>query len=334
MSKFITLAHGGGGSASADLLRKYFLPAYGNSILDRMGDQAVLSLSNGPLAFTTDSFVVDPIFFPGGNIGSLAVHGTVNDLAVCGAIPRYLSVGLILEEGLALSDLEIIAKSIAGAARECRVEVVTGDTKVVPRGSADRIFINTSGIGEVPAGLDIRPDRVKPGNKIIVNGTIGEHGIAILMQRKEFNFEVNLKSDTAPLHGLVKTMLEVEPQITMIRDLTRGGLASALNEIAQSSHTGMIIEELAIPVLGEVKSVCEILGFDPLYIANEGKLVAFVPAGSAEAILKAMKNHPLGRNAAVIGEVSDEAGLVVMQTKFSGTRIIPMLTGEQLPRIC
>lgn len=334
MSEFITLAHGGGGSASADLLRRYFLPVYGNNILDQLGDQAVVSLANGRLAFTTDSYVVDPIFFPGGNIGSLAVYGTVNDLAVCGAIPRYLSLGLILEEGLALTDLEIIARSIAKAARECGVEVVTGDTKVVPRGSADRIFINTSGIGEVPAGFDIRPDRVKPGDKIILNGTIAEHGIAILMQRKEFNFEVNLKSDTAPLHGLVKTMLDVEPQITMIRDLTRGGLASALNEIAQSSSTGMMIEESAIPILEEVKSICEILGFDPLYIANEGKLVAFVPAESAEEIIKAMKKHPLGGNAAIIGEVSDEAGLVVMQTKFRGYRIIPMQTGELLPRIC
>lgn len=334
MNKFITLAHGGGGSASADLLRKYLLPSYGNDILDQLGDQAVVSLASDRLAFTTDSFVVDPIFFPGGNIGSLAVYGTVNDLAMCGAIPRYLSVGLILEEGLALSDLEIIVKSIAEAARECGVQVVTGDTKVVPRGSADRIFINTSGIGEVPAGLDIRPNRVKPGDKIIINGTIGEHGLSILMERKEFNFEVNLKSDTAPLHGLVKRMLEVEPQITMIRDLTRGGLASALNEIAQSSNTGMMIEESAIPVLEEARAICEILGFDPLYIANEGKLVAFVPGESAEEIVKAMRNHPLGRKAAIIGEVNEEAGLVVMQTQFRGSRIVPMQTGEQLPRIC
>lgn len=334
MHKFITLAHGGGGTASADLLKKYILPAYGNSILNQLGDQAVLSLSNGRLAFTTDSFVVDPIFFPGGDIGSLAVHGTVNDLAMCGAIPRYLSVGLILEEGFPLSNLETIVKSIAEAARKCDVQVVTGDTKVVAKGSADRIFINTSGIGEVPSGIDIRPDRVKPGDKIILNGTLGDHGIAVLMQRKQLNFDVSLNSDSTPLHNLVERMLKVEPQITMMRDLTRGGLASALNEIAQSSKTGMVIEEASIPVLEEVNSVCEILGFDPLYIANEGKLAAFVPEESAERILEVIRNHPLGRNSAIIGEVTEEAGMVEMKTKFGGSRIIPMQTGEQLPRIC
>jgi hydrogenase expression/formation protein HypE len=328
------LAHGGGGSASADLLKKYFLPAYGNSILNQLGDQAVIKSPEGRLAFTTDSFVVDPIFFPGGDIGSLAVHGTVNDLAVCGAIPRYLSVGLILEEGFLLDDLESIAKSIAEAAKTSGVQVVTGDTKVVARGNADRIFINTSGIGELLGGIDIRPDRVKPGNKIILNGTIGDHGIAVLMQRKELNFEVDVKSDSAPLYDLVKTMLDVEPQITMMRDITRGGLASALNEIAQSSKTGIVIEEAAIPVLVEVKSVCEILGFDPLYIANEGKLAAFVPGESADKVLKAMKNHPLGENAAIIGEVSGESDVVEMKTRFGGNRVVAMQTGEQLPRIC
>lgn len=334
-NKFITLAHGGGGTASADLLKKYFLPAYGNSILNQLGDQAIVTIPGGRLAFTTDSYVIDPIFFPGGNIGSLCVHGTVNDLVMCGAVPRFLSVGFIIEEGFLLSDLEIIIKSMAEAARLSGVQIVTGDTKVVARGSADRIFINTSGIGEIPPGIDIRPDCVKPGDKIILSGTIGDHGIAVLTHRKELSFEVNLKSDSAPLYDLVKNMLEVEPKISMMRDPTRGGLASTLNEIAQSSRTGIVIQETAIPVLDEVKSVCEILGFDPLYVANEGKLVAFVPSESAEKVLDAMRIHPLGKNAAVIGEVrAKEPGIVEMKTKFIGSRIIQMQTGEQLPRIC
>ncbi len=329
------MAHGGGGTASADLLKKTFLPAYGNSILNQLGDQAVVSIPGARLAFTTDSYVIDPIFFPGGNIGSLSVHGTVNDLAMCGAVPRFLSVGFILEEGFPLDDLEFIVKSMAEAAELSGVKVVTGDTKVVARGSADRIFINTSGIGEIPPGIDIRPDRVKPGDKIILSGTLGDHGIAVLTHRKELSFEVNLKSDSAPLHDLVKTMLEAEPEISMMRDPTRGGLASTLNEIAQSSQTGMIIEETAIPVLDEVKSICEILGFDPLYIANEGKLAAFVPGKSAEKVVESMKTHPLGKSAAIIGEVrAAETGVVEMKTRFLGSRIIQMQTGEQLPRIC
>ncbi len=333
--KFVTLAHGGGGLASAALLKKYFLSAYGNTILNKLGDQAIVPVKGGRLAFTTDSYVIDPIFFPGGNIGSLAVHGTVNDLAMGGAVPRYLSVGFIIEEGFPLTDLEVIIQSMAQAARMSKVQIVTGDTKVVARGSADRIFINTSGIGEVPPGIDISPERVQPGDKIILSGSIGDHGIAVLTRREGFNFEVSVRSDSAPLHDLVKTMLAVEPGIRMMRDPTRGGLASALNEIAQLSQTGMVIEESAIPVLEEVKSVCEILGLDPLYIANEGKLAAFVPAGAAPKVLQVMQAHPLGRKSAVIGEVrAADPGIVEMKTSFLGSRIVPMQTGEQLPRIC
>jgi len=334
-NKFITLAHGGGGSASADLLKKCFLPAYGNKTLNKLGDQAIISLNGARLAFSTDSYVVDPIFFPGGNIGSLAVHGTVNDLAVGGAIPRYLSVGYVIEEGFPLADLEAIAQSLAQAAGISGVQVVAGDTKVVARGSADKIFINTSGIGEVPPGVDIRPERVQPGDKIILSGTIGDHGIAVLTRREGLRFDVSIESDSAPLNDLVQTMLAVEPDIRMMRDPTRGGLASALNEIAQLSQTGMLIEEAAIPVLEEVKSVCEILGLDPLYIANEGKLAAFVPAATAPKILEAMKAHPLGKDAAIIGEVREaDPGLVEMKTSFLGSRIVNMQTGEQIPRIC
>jgi len=332
---FVTLAHGGGGTASALLLEKCFLPAYGNSTLNKLGDQAVIPRMDGRLAFSTDSFVIDPIFFPGGNIGSLAVHGTVNDLAMGGAVPRFLSTAFIIEEGFPFSELEIIVRSLADAAKASGVEVVTGDTKVVARGSADKIFINTSGIGEIPHDVDISQERVRPGDKIILSGTIGDHGIAILTSRKGLEFDVSVKSDLASLNGLVNAMLSVEPNIKMMRDPTRGGLASALNEIAKASRTGMIINEEAIPILEEVKSVCEILGLDPLHVANEGKLVAFVPAESAEGVLKTMQAHPLGKKAAIIGEVRDvDPGIVEMKTTFIGNRLVDMQTGEQLPRIC
>ena len=334
----ILLGHGSGGSLSADLMRQVFLPAFDNAILGKLNDQAILEVRGVRLAFTTDSFVVKPLFFPGGDIGSLAVHGTVNDLAVGGAKPLFLSVAFIIEEGLPLETLKRVVASLDRAAAEAGVEVVTGDTKVVERGSGDELFINTSGIGLVPEGLNLSAERARPGDRVLLSGSIGEHGIAIIAQRAGLEFESQVKSDSAPLHGLVAAMLAASPSrdsIRCMRDPTRGGLSSTLNEIAAQSRVGVLLEEQSISVREEVKGACELLGFDPLYVANEGKLVAIVEAGAAGRILAAMRAHPLGREAQVIGTVTDgPPGIVSMRMALGTTRIVDMLSGDQLPRIC
>jgi len=334
----ILLGHGSGGSLGAELLRQVFLPAFDNAILAKLNDQAILDVQGVRLAFTTDSFVVKPLFFPGGDIGSLAVHGTVNDLAVGGATPLCLSAAFIIEEGLPLETLEKVVASLHRAAAEAGVEVVTGDTKVVEKGSGDGLFINTSGIGLVPADLNLSADQARPGDRVLLSGSIGEHGIAIIAQREGLEFESQVRSDSAPLHGLVAAMLAASPSrdsIRCMRDPTRGGLSSALNEIAAQSQVGMLLEEEKIPVREEVKGACELLGFDPLYVANEGKLVAIVEERAAEQILAAMRAHPLGRQAQMIGTVTAApAGMVSLRTALGTTRIVDMLSGDQLPRIC
>jgi len=330
----ILLAHGSGGKLTHELVEKTFLQAFANPILAKLDDSAVFNLS-GKLAFTTDSYVVNPIFFPGGDIGKLAVCGTVNDLAMSGAKPLYLSLSFILEEGLPQDELTRIVDSIQKAAEEAGVEIVTGDTKVVHRGSADKLFINTAGVGLVPEGVNISGSNAKPGDKVILNGPIGDHGIAVLSQREGLSFSTRLKSDCAPLAGLVADMLAASPNIHCLRDPTRGGLATALNELARGSRVGIRIEEEKIPIREEVLAACEMLGFDPLYVANEGKLVAIVPAEDAEKVLKAMQGNRYGREATIIGEVREEnPGRVIMRTRLGASRIIDMLTGDLLPRIC
>jgi len=331
----VLLGHGSGGKLTAELIRDVFLPAFSNPILARLDDQAVVSLNGLRLAFTTDSFVVSPLFFPGGDIGSLAVHGTVNDLAMGGAEPLFLSAAFIIEEGLSLETLARVVASLRQAATEAGVTVVTGDTKVVERGSGDGLFINTSGLGRVPDGVLLSADQARPGDQILLSGTIGEHGIAVLAQREGLEFDIPIVSDTAPLHTLVATMLEVTRTIHCLRDPTRGGLSSALNEIAARSRVGIEMDERAIPVREEVKGACEVLGLDPLYVANEGKLIAIVEASVAEAVLAAMRQHPLGRRAQLIGRVTDaHPGLVTLRTALGTSRIVDMLSGDQLPRIC
>jgi hydrogenase expression/formation protein HypE len=331
----IVLGHGSGGTLSADLLRKVFLPAFENVTLARLDDQAIVSVNGCRLAFTTDSFVVKPLLFPGGDIGSLAVHGTINDLAMGGAKPLFLSAAFILEEGLPLETLNRVVDSFQRAARAAGVEVVTGDTKVVEKGSCDGMFINTSGIGLVPDGVKLSADQARPGDKIILSGPIGEHGIAILAQREGLELETPLESDSAALHELVAAMQHTGARLRCMRDPTRGGLSSALNEIAARSRTGMTLDERSIPVRDEVRGVCELLGLDPLYVANEGKLVAIVDAPDAEKLVAAMREDPLGREARIIGTVTAEnPGLVVMRTTLGTTRIVDMLAGDQLPRIC
>ena len=329
------LGHGSGGRLSAELLRDVFLPFFHSPILNRLDDQAVFEFRGARLAFTTDSFVVKPLFFRGGDIGSLAVHGTVNDLAMGGATPLYLSAGFILEEGLEIETLRRVAESMGRAADAIPVEIVTGDTKVVEKGSGDGVFINTTGIGLVPEGVHLSPSRVRPGDVVLLSGPIGDHGIAILAEREGIEFSTLLGSDSAPLHGLVAAMLAVSLDIRAMRDPTRGGLSSALNEIASRAGVGITIEESAIPVREEVRGACEMLGLDPLYVANEGKLVAFVAPHAAESVLAAMRRHPLGREAVLIGAVTDtHPGLVLLRTPFGTTRIVDMLPGDQLPRIC
>jgi hydrogenase expression/formation protein HypE len=336
----ILLGHGSGGTLSNDLVRKLFVPAFGSGTLARLEDQATLSLNGAlafgaRLAFTTDAFVVRPIFFPGGDVGRLAVHGTVNDLAVGGAQPLYLSAAFILEEGLALNDLKRIASSMRAACDEAGVELVTGDTKVVDRGKGDQVFITTSGIGVVPADVSLSIANARPGDAVLLSGTIGDHGIAIMSVREGIEFETVLESDTAPLNGLVRAMLDACPAIRCMRDPTRGGLSSALNELADASRVGVKLDEAAIPIRIEVRSACDMLGLDPLYVANEGKLIAVAPPEDAERLLAAMRRHPSGKNAAVIGRISDDhAGMVVLRTLVGGERVVTMLTGEQLPRIC
>jgi len=331
----ILLDHGSGGKISHRLTTELMLPIFSNSILSELNDGAIFNLEGLRLAFSTDSYTVDPIFFPGGNIGDLAINGTVNDIAMCGGDPVYLSVGLMIEEGLSMQDLEKILSEMGKAAAKAGVTVVTGDTKVVPKGALDKIFINTSGIGLIPPGIDIASHKAKPGDQIILSGTIADHGITILTQREGFSFESTLASDTAPLNHMVRDMLATSPYIHVLRDPTRGGVGTALNEIAEKSQIGIKIYEDKIPLKRDVVGACELLGFDPLYLANEGKLLAFVPTEYTDAVLKTMKKNPYGQDAAVIGEViNNHSGKVVMQTRIGGSRIVDMLTGEQLPRIC
>jgi hydrogenase expression/formation protein HypE len=331
----IVLGHGSGGRLSANLLRDVFLPVFSNPALDRMDDQAVLEIGGSQLAFTTDSFVVKPLFFPGGDIGSLAVHGTVNDLAMGGATPLYLSAAFIIEEGLPLETLHRIAASMAQAAAAAGVAIVTGDTKVVERGKGDGVFINTTGIGLVTLGLRLSANQARPGDVVILSGSIGDHGTAIMASREGLEFETTIVSDCAPLHQLVADMLAASSQVRCMRDPTRGGLSSSLNEIAAQSGVSIAIEEKKIPVRDEVRGACELLGLDPLYVANEGKLVAIVAPEAANDLLAAMRRNPRGEDAVVIGVVlKGRAGLVTMKTVFGSSRIVDLLPGDQLPRIC
>jgi len=331
----IVLAHGSGGKLSQQLIHQVVLPQFGNELLEPLHDGAIFSLGGTRVAFSTDSFVVSPIFFPGGDIGRLAVNGTVNDIAMCGARPLYLSAGFILEEGTAMEDFWKVVSSMREAATEAGVSLVTGDTKVVDRGKADKIFINTSGIGLVPEGVNIHPGRARAGDKVIVSGQIAAHGMAIMSVREGLEFETQIASDTAPLNDLVNTILATTRDIHVFRDPTRGGITSALSEIAQAARVGIRLDEASIPISEEVKGACEILGLDPLYVANEGKLLAIVPAGAASAVLATIRAHQLGTEAAIIGEVTDDhPGFVTMKTRVGGTRVVDMLSGEQLPRIC
>jgi hydrogenase expression/formation protein HypE len=330
----ILLAHGSGGRLSHELVKNSFLSRLSNPWLDRLDDSAVLELS-GQIAFTTDSYVVSPIFFPGGNIGRLAVCGTVNDIAMNGAQPVYLSLSLIIEEGLPFADLDRIVDSIQKTADEAGVKVVTGDTKVVPRGAADKLFINTAGIGIIPLGVDISGSNARPGDNIILSGPIGDHGIAIMSQREGLKFSSPLLSDCAPLNSLVAEMLVASQRIHCLRDPTRGGLATTLNELTSQSGVGMVIEEEKIPVRPAVQAMCELLGLDPLHIANEGKLVAIVPPGCTKRVLAKMRQNRHGIEAAIIGRaVAEHAGRVIMKTRLGTSRIIGMLAGDLLPRIC
>lgn len=331
----ILLDHGSGGKISHSLTKEMMLPIFDNPILAALNDGAIFSLEGKRMAFSTDSYTVDPIFFPGGNIGDLAINGTVNDIAMCGAIPMYLSVGLIIEEGFPISHLETIISDMGKAAHKAGVTVITGDTKVVPKGAVDKIFINTSGIGLIPEDIHVASHRATPGDKIILSGTIADHGIAIMTQREGLSFDAPLFSDTAPLNQMVKQMFSASNAIHVLRDPTRGGVGTALNEIAEKSEAGIKIHEKNIPLNHAVAGACELLGFDPLYLANEGKLLAFVAAEDSEAVLAAMRADPYGKEAEIIGEVVDEhPGKVFMQTRIGGTRIVDMLAGEQLPRIC
>jgi len=331
----IVLGHGSGGKLSAELLERVFLPAFRNPFLDKLDDQAVLQVNGSRLAFTTDSFVVTPIFFPGGDIGRLAINGTVNDLAMSGARPLYLAAAFILEEGLSTDELRRIVHSMSEAAKDAGVQLVTGDTKVVNKGKGDKIFISTTGIGVVDRPVNISADRARPGDKIILSGYIGDHGMAILSQRENLEFEGVIESDCAALHTLVNEMLDVDLDIHCLRDPTRGGVATVLNEIAGRSNAGMLLREVDIPVRETVRGACELLGLDPMYVANEGKLVAIVPPDSADAIVGRMRQNPLGREARIIGEVvADHPRMVLMETEIGGTRVVDTLFGEQLPRIC
>jgi hydrogenase expression/formation protein HypE len=331
----IMLGHGSGGRLSANLMRDLFLPLFSNPVLDRLDDQAMLDIGNSRLAFTTDSFVVRPLFFPGGDIGSLAVHGTVNDLAMGGATPLYLSAGFIIEEGFPIETLRRIAASMAEAASAAGVAIVTGDTKVVERGKGDGVFINTTGIGVVPQGVRLSASQARPGDVVILSGYLGDHGMAIMASREGLEFETTIVSDSAPLHTLVADMLAVSSNLRCLRDPTRGGLSSTLNEIAEASQVSIEIDEKKLPVREEVRGACELLGLDPLYVANEGKLVAIVASGDANNVLAAMRRNPRGEEAAIIGVVCEgPRGRVTMRTTFGSSRIVDLLSGDQLPRIC
>jgi hydrogenase expression/formation protein HypE len=331
----IVLGHGSGGKLSAQLIEQVFLPAFGNPILNKLDDQAVLQINGSHLAFTTDAFVVTPLFFPGGDIGRLAINGTVNDLAMSGARPLYLAATFILEEGLAMEELRRVVQSMSQAAKEASVQLVAGDTKVVNRGKGDKLFISTTGIGRIEKAVNISADRARPGDKIILSGYVGDHGMAILSQRENLEFEGMIESDCAALHSLVDDMLQVSLDIHCLRDPTRGGVATVLNEIAARSNVGMLIEETKIPIRESVRGACEILGLDPLYVANEGKLVAIVPGELAEALVGRMRQNSLGRDTRIIGEiVAEHRCMVVMKTEIGSTRVLDLHFGEQLPRIC
>jgi hydrogenase expression/formation protein HypE len=335
----VDLSHGGGGRAMAQLVAELFVAAFDNEYLRQGNDQAAMPAPEvspgGRLVMTTDAYVISPLFFPGGDIGSLAVHGTINDVAMAGARPLYLSAAFVIEEGLPLADLKRIVDSMAAAARAAGVPVVTGDTKVVEKGKGDGVFITTAGVGVVPAGVHVSGDRARPGDAVLVSGTLGDHGVAVMSRRENLSFETAVVSDSAALHSLVAEMVAAVPGLRVLRDPTRGGLAATLNEIAQQSGVGMLIREAAVPLRPEVKGACELLGLDPLYVANEGKLVAICPAAEAGCLLAAMRAHPLGRDAAVIGEVREDTHrFVEMETAFGGMRIVDWLAGEQLPRIC
>jgi len=333
--KEIVLGHGSGGKLTHELIEKMVLPQFRNELLEPLHDGAIFSIGGTQLAFSTDSYVVNPIFFPGGDIGVLAINGTVNDLAMCCARPLYLSAAFIIEEGLAMEEFWRVLQSMRQSARAAGVSLVTGDTKVVDRGKGDKIFINTAGIGTIREGAKIHPSRARSGDKILINGPIAAHGIAIMSVRENLEFETEIASDTAPLNGLVEAMFDASQDIHMLRDPTRGGLASALSEIAEQARVGIRLYEAAIPVSEDVRAACEILGFDPLYVANEGKLLAFVSAEASGRVLSAMQKHPIGRDAVVIGEVvEDHSGFVTMKTRIGGSRVVDMLSGEQLPRIC
>ncbi len=331
----ILLDHGSGGKVAHRLTKELLLPLFDNPLLAQLHDGAIFELAPGRLAFSTDTFVVDPIFFPGGDIGDLAVNGTVNDVAMCGAVPQYLSMGLILEEGLPIEDLKQILNSVRAAMDQAGVQLITGDTKVVPKGAADKIFINTSGIGVIPDGINVGGQCAQPGDRIILSGTMADHGIAVLTQREGLKFESNVRSDTASLSQMVQAILAVAPSVHVLRDPTRGGVGTTLNEIAQQSKIGIRVVEDQLPVNNEVAGICELLGFDPLYLANEGKLLCIVPGEHVATVLATIQKDPFGKNACVIGDVVDQHhGRVVMQTRIGGERIVDMLAGEQLPRIC
>ncbi len=331
----VTLAHGAGGKATRNLVEGLFVPAFANPLLAPLGDSAVLDVGGARIAFTTDSYVVKPLFFAGGDIGDLAVNGTVNDLAAAGARPVALSAGFVIEEGFAVADLRRIAASMAAAAARVGVPVATGDTKVVERGNADGLYITTAGVGVVPAGLELGPQRVRPSDRVLVSGTIGDHGMAVMVARGDLQLEVDLASDTAPVHELTQALLALGEEVRWLRDPTRGGLATALNELAQAANLAVVLDEGSLPVRPEVVGTCEILGIDPLYVASEGRIVAVVSAEACEAALVALQAHPLGAGAAVVGEIrSEPQGFVLLDTSFGGSRIVDMLVGDPLPRIC
>lgn len=331
----VNMTHGSGGRAMAQLIDELFVKHFDNALLRQANDQASFEVSAGRMVMSVDGHVISPLFFPGGDIGALSVHGTVNDVAMSGATPLYLSAGFILEEGFPLADLERIIISMAKAASEANVPVITGDTKVVEKGKGDGVFITTTGIGVVPEGINISGDLAEAGDVILVNGSMGDHGVAIMSSRENLEFETSIESDSASLHTLIADMVKAVPGIHCLRDPTRGGLATTLNELAQQSGVGMSIREADIPVKPAVSAACELLGLDPLYVANEGKLICICKSRDAELLLNTMRAHPLGAEAAIIGEViEDEHGFVQMQTMFGGSRIVDWLAGEQLPRIC